>query len=429
MAASDTPSMSMTRLNEEMSWSSAAAKLENVFENAVGNPQALHMPADGDGTRPLNIAIATLGRYHVLDLARELDSLGHYVRFYSYVPKRRAIKFGLPEHCHVSLLPYLAPLLLFSRVCQRTRFAEFSQTVVHRAIDALVASRLMPCDIFIGMSGTFIKAPVTARKKFGAKVVVERGSTHIQTQQEILASVKLLNPHTKSIAPVNVVRELESYAIADKIAVPSLHAEQSFINHGFPANVMIRNPYGVDLTMFSPDSSVPRDSRLVLFVGGWCYRKGADILSAAMDTLSTQGFHLCHVGDVIDAPVPNASWFRSVGPVDQSELSIWYQRAGCLVQPSRQEGLSLVLIQALACGCPVVATTMTGASDLAAILPNSGMVHVVPVGDVDGLARAIAEGPVSCTDKASLEQLRSKLSWRAYAQRYVVELYRLIRQA
>ena len=34
-------------------------------------------------TKPLRIAIATGGRFHVLDLARELDALGHEVRFYS----------------------------------------------------------------------------------------------------------------------------------------------------------------------------------------------------------------------------------------------------------------------------------------------------------------------------------------------------------
>src|ERR1700730_4293441 len=44
----------------------------------------------------LSVGIATSGRFHLLDLARELDSLGVNVRFYSYVSKRRAKSFGLP---------------------------------------------------------------------------------------------------------------------------------------------------------------------------------------------------------------------------------------------------------------------------------------------------------------------------------------------
>ena len=39
-------------------------------------------------TRRLRIAIATAGRFHVLDLARELNALGYAVDFYSYVPNR-----------------------------------------------------------------------------------------------------------------------------------------------------------------------------------------------------------------------------------------------------------------------------------------------------------------------------------------------------
>jgi hypothetical protein len=48
-------------------------------------------------TARLRVAIATAGRFHVLDLARELNALGYAVDFYSYVPKTRALRFGLPR--------------------------------------------------------------------------------------------------------------------------------------------------------------------------------------------------------------------------------------------------------------------------------------------------------------------------------------------
>ena len=38
--------------------------------------------------------------------------------------------------------------------------------------------------------------------------------------------------------------------------------------------------------------------------------------------------------------------------------------ADVMVQPSIEEGLSLVMAEALACGCPVIATENTGAEDL-----------------------------------------------------------------
>src|SRR5215468_5083848 len=67
-------------------------------------------------TTKLRVGIATSGRFHLLDLARELDALGAEVCFYSYVPRKRAETFGLPGRCHVALLPFLFPLVAWERL-------------------------------------------------------------------------------------------------------------------------------------------------------------------------------------------------------------------------------------------------------------------------------------------------------------------------
>ena len=53
--------------------------------------------------KKLRIVIASVGRFHVLDLARELHAIGHDVTFISIVPKWRADQFGLPRGCLISL--------------------------------------------------------------------------------------------------------------------------------------------------------------------------------------------------------------------------------------------------------------------------------------------------------------------------------------
>ena len=77
------------------------------------------MSVDLQQPSKLRIGVATSGRFHLLDLARELDALGMDVRFYSYVSRKRAAKFGLPERCHVALLPFLFPLVALERLFPR----------------------------------------------------------------------------------------------------------------------------------------------------------------------------------------------------------------------------------------------------------------------------------------------------------------------
>jgi len=382
------------------------------------------MSASAD--KSLRIAIATSGRFHVLDLARELDGLGHEVHFYSYVPRRRARKFGLPARCHVALLPWMAPCLALVVLLRRMVSTNAANMLFYRCIDRLVAWRLRPCDVFIGMSGIYLRSFEAARMRYGARLVVERGSVHIEAQKEILDAVNELNPAMQSVDHAAVARDSQAYALADRIAVPSLHAKASFTERGFAEEKVFCNPYGVNLRMFTPGVRTLRDPKLILFVGGWSFQKGVDVLVEAMRTLGERGFHLCHLGAVADAPLPNVPWFHSEGHVDQSALADWYRRAGCLVLPSRQEGLSLVQIQALACGCPVIGTTMSGARDLKRMLDGTPMVKVLNVGDSGAIVDAVTTMSVAGLSVNLDAAHRADLSWGAYARRYEAMLVDLV---
>jgi glycosyltransferase involved in cell wall biosynthesis len=64
-------------------------------------------------------------------------------------------------------------------------------------------------------------------------------------------------------------------------------------------------------------------------------------------------------------------------------------RAKLFVLSSRYEGFGNVLVEALACGCPVVATNCVGGpSD---ILEGGRFGRLVPVGDTQAMAQAIVE--------------------------------------
>ena len=403
----------------------------------------------------MKIAILTSGRFHVLDLARELDRRGHDVRFYSLVPPWRTRRHGLPLRNNRWLGPALGPLWLAYRGLSRLPRPELG-TLAHRALtealDRTAAILLEPCDVFITMSGMGLHTLRRARR-LGAHTIVERGSMHIEAQRDILAANRL-----GAIPDWMVQRELAEYAEADHISIPSLHAEQSFRERGHEHG-LFRNPYGVSLTEFSPTPEPAR--RQILMVGTWSWQKGADTLTEAYRLLKQRpDFHdvaLVHVGPTGDVPLPTLddpprngvasrrgtigdiplptqprsgvvsrlriSGFTHHAPVPQAELQRFYADATVAVLPSRQDGFGMVLCQALACGVPIVASTRTGGPDLAALLSTPNAVRLVPPESpqalADALADALTQRPAPGTTRALLNDTeRRAMSWEGYGRRW-----------
>src|SRR5262249_48838422 len=123
----------------------------------------------------LRVGIASSGRFHLLDLARELDALGVEVCFYSYLPRTRAQTFGLPGRCLISLFPILFPLVVLERLFPRI-FPRTIERLMCWALDVLTILRMRRCDVFICLSGIYLHAPRFAQWRYGARVVLHRGS-------------------------------------------------------------------------------------------------------------------------------------------------------------------------------------------------------------------------------------------------------------
>lgn len=371
----------------------------------------------------MKIAIATTGRFHVLDLARELAALGHEVAFYSILPHRRAMRFGLPSGSHRGLLRWLFPLVALQRYGGK-RLRQWADPLMLDLADRLIARKLETCDVFIGMSGLCVESARAAQQRFGAKIFIERGSRHIRSQQAILAALADRDLAADRVPDYAVQRELQGYAIADRIVVPSRQAEQSFIEEGVPEWQLFRNPYGVELSMF-PATEAPQGlSPTLLFVGAWTYQKGVDLLVAAWRELV--GVRLVHIGTIGDAPMPTDPGFEHHDPVPQWQLPRFYQRAHAFVIASRQEGLALVQAQALASGLPIVCTDRTGGGDLREMVADPKWISVVPHEDAIELAGAIREMLPRAMALSGMRDLlgnvREKLSWAAYGKRYAEEL-------
>jgi glycosyltransferase involved in cell wall biosynthesis len=150
-------------------------------------------------------------------------------------------------------------------------------------------------------------------------------------------------------------------------------------------------PNGVDTRLFGPDG--PRAERstspLIVCIGRFDIAKGQDIALHALARMRTLDARLRLVGDGPDRGALLELAHR-LGIADRVEMTGFdaaparHMRAADIVLvPSRWDAQSLVLLEAMACGRPVVATKVPGVEAL------DGVGAVVPREDPDGIARVL----------------------------------------
>lgn len=140
---------------------------------------------------------------------------------------------------------------------------------------------------------------------------------------------------------------------------------------------------------------------------------------AAIDAANAVGRRLVAVGPTKDAELAAELSRRGAdvrGYVAKDELVRLYQSAACLVFPSRYEGFGLPVVEAMACGTPVVAAPEPALQEVA------GDAAVFAEDLAEGVRRALAER--ERLSAAGLERAK-EFSWRETA-RITADAYRKI---
>jgi glycosyltransferase involved in cell wall biosynthesis len=176
---------------------------------------------------------------------------------------------------------------------------------------------------------------------------------------------------------------------------------------------VLRN--GVDLRLFRPlDREATRrrlglDGRVLISVGHLIERKGHHLIVEAMPSLP--GFSLLIAGEgperaALEAQIAKLGLgdrVRLLGARPHDELPELYGAADALVLASSREGWANVLLEAMACGTPVVATPIWGNPEVVA-RPEAGILTA------GRSAAAIADGV-----NALFDRLPSREATRGYA--------------
>lgn len=191
-------------------------------------------------------------------------------------------------------------------------------------------------------------------------------------------------------------------------------------------NTVIHN--AVDTKLFKPDHS-QRDAGAytIVGVGRFIRMKGFHVLFDAVSQIKNElgkPIRVILVGegpqlDDLRQVAKDKSISESVeivAPMVQEELVKIYQQADVFCLPSFSEGLPCVVIEAMACGVPVVATDVGGVSEV--VDDYSGI--LIPPGDSEALSLALLQSYQVQWDGESIrEKMINKFSWQIWTKTFL----------
>lgn len=221
-----------------------------------------------------------------------------------------------------------------------------------------------------------------------------------------------------------------------RLTVVSRAMRQRIVADGIGAEKVSVEPMGVDLQdRFCPDPSQMRAEAELLFVGRLVEKKGLKVLLDALPAIAqlvpsvvlrVAGFGPEEAALRGQAKALGiAPRVEFIGPIPQQQLPGLYRRATLLVAPfvqaasGDQEGLGLVLVEALGCGCPVVVGDVPAVRDVLA----ESSAALVPPDDPAALASVVVrllQNPAE-REQLALEGRKTVLSrfdWQSVANSY-----------
>ncbi len=375
----------------------------------------------------MKVVISTAGRFHLFALARELERRELLERIYSGFPWR-ALERESVSRARVSTFPWLrTPFMAMGRppLPAPARFRKWLEKQSLFAQDAYVARRLPECDAFIGHDGVGLRSGQEARRR-GYRYMTDTGTAHLRYQRELLGEEYASNGLPRPTGDGTIYsRQLEEYEAADVIVTPSDFVKQSFLSEGVAERKLRVAPYGARIEFFHPVGDPAPDIFRVLFVGNFSVTKGVRYLLQAFRGFAHPGKELLIAGTVADELRPLIRQFsdvnaRFLGPVPHLDLPRLYSSSHVLALPSICEGFGMVMAEALACGCPVLASTNTGAANLFA---HGREGFIVPIRDAAALRdrlTQLADEPDTRRrmSAAAVDRMRSLKGWHSYGDAY-----------
>jgi glycosyltransferase involved in cell wall biosynthesis len=215
----------------------------------------------------------------------------------------------------------------------------------------------------------------------------------------------------------------ETFAMADAVICASSFTKHSLAAAGSnaPAHVV---GYGVDLDLFSARTTAPVAKPLTVgFVGALSQRKGARYLLGALAALPKSSTKLIiYTRTSVDRDLIRG--FESVdieirGGLSDAALAADLKGCDLVALPSIAEGFGLVILEAMACGVPVLCTTSTGGADFIVHRQNGLLIEPGSVAAIEQeLVWALSHRDELFAMGQAARREAEKHTWAAYRRKF-----------
>ncbi len=385
------------------------------------------------GGQNMKVTISVSGRFYAFSLAHELEKKGYLQKIITSYPKFEVVKYGIPRGKISSIVIKEILRRSWDKLPDCVKGLYDPVPLIDGIFDRIAKKRLQKSDIFFCWSSSSLYS-LRKAKKLGSIVVVEYGSSHVISRNKILSEeYEKFGIKKEGMNPKTIRKVLAAFNEADYIYVPSLFVKRSFLDEGVPERKLIHIPFGVDLSQFR---QTPKEDNIfrVVFVGGMILRKGVHYLLQAFSELNLPNSELLLIGAMDDEMKPffkkYEGKYRYIGPQPYRELYKHFSQGSVFAIASIEEGLALVIPQAMACGLPVICTTNTGGED---IVRDGKDGFVIPIRDVEVLKEKLAylyENPEIREEmsKSAKERVLSGFTWEDFGSRMVKEFERVVNE-
>ncbi len=251
----------------------------------------------------MKVTISVPGKFHAFYLAFELMKRGYLDTLITSYPKCKVVKYGLEAQSVKSILIKEIVQAAWEKSPAFLRTIYNPTYFINEIFDKRAARRIGNPDIFVGWSFASLHSLKVAKQR-GIISILQRGSSHILFQQDILkAEYERFGEKLQFVEQRLVDKELEEYAQADYIEVPSSFAKKTFLDQGVDEKKIIQGFRGVNIREFPKVPKIDKTFR-VIYAGNMTLQKGVHYLLQAFSEINLPNSELLLIGLIRDEIKP-----------------------------------------------------------------------------------------------------------------------------